>query len=196
MLDRWTADFHTTTTWRKIDIKHNKYYQWPEYWPGGFVDTKSFRYAKWLIPKNQASIFQEDIKTNLTNLGGIQHAKKELVENVLEIKDLVKEIGYLSKILFKQKNLFLHDESNCINHTFYQELNKKLQIYGLISASPIDGIKTTYLIRPESSLKFQVVHNKYMDHIVLQLEDIRKLRKIETKDGKVTNFSISSTKPK
>ena len=36
------------------------------------------------------------------------------------------------------------------------------------------GIKTTNLIRPESNLKFRVVHNKYMDHIVLQLEDIRK----------------------
>ena len=35
-----------------------------------------------------------------------------------------------------------------------------------------------------------------MDHIVLQLEDIRKPGKIETKDAKVTNFSILSTKPK
>ena len=35
-----------------------------------------------------------------------------------------------------------------------------------------------------------------MDHIVLQLEDIRKAGKIETKDAKVTNFLILSTKPK
>ena len=35
-----------------------------------------------------------------------------------------------------------------------------------------------------------------MDHIVLQLEDIRKPGKIETKDTKVTHFSILSTKPK
>ena len=35
-----------------------------------------------------------------------------------------------------------------------------------------------------------------MDHIVLQLEDIRKPGKIETKDAKVTNFLILSTKPK
>ena len=35
-----------------------------------------------------------------------------------------------------------------------------------------------------------------MDHIVLQLEDIRKPGKIETKDAKVTNFSILSTKSK
>ena len=35
-----------------------------------------------------------------------------------------------------------------------------------------------------------------MDHIVLQLENIRKPGKIETRDAKVTNFSILSTRPK
>ena len=178
--DWWRAEFHTTTTWWKNDIKHNKYYQWPEYWLGGFADTKPSSYAKWLTPKNKASIFQEDIKTDLTNIGGIQQAEKELDKNVL----------------FKQKNVFLYDESNYINHTFYTELNKNLQIYGLISTLPISSIKTANLIRPESSLKFRVVHNKYMDHIVIQLEDIRKAGKIETKDAKNTNFSILSTKPK
>ena len=34
-----------------------------------------------------------------------------------------------------------------------------------------------------------------MDHVALQLEDIRKPGKIETKDAEVTNFSILSTKP-
>ena len=67
----------------------------------------------------------------MTNLGGIQQAEKELDKNVLEIKSLVKNIGDLSKILFKQKRFFfLCDESNYINHTFYTELIKKLQIYG------------------------------------------------------------------
>ena len=35
-----------------------------------------------------------------------------------------------------------------------------------------------------------------MDHIVLQLEDISKSGKKETKDTKITNFSVSSTKSK
>ena len=35
-----------------------------------------------------------------------------------------------------------------------------------------------------------------MDHIVLKLDDIKKPGKIETKDAKVTSFSILSTKPK
>ena len=87
-------------------------------------------------------------------------------------------------------------ESNYINQTFYTELNKKLQIYGIISTSAIGIESTTKLVRPENSLKFNVVNDKYMDHIVLQLEDIRKAGKIETKDAKVTNFLILSTKPK
>ena len=98
--------------------------------------------------------------------------------------------------MFKHKNLFLYDESNYINDTFYKELNKNLQIYGLISTLPIGSIEIAKLIRPESSLKFRVLHNKYMHHIVLQLEDIRKPGKIETTDPKVKNFSILSTKLK
>ena len=58
------------------------------------------------------------------------------------------------------------------------------------------GIETTNLIRPENSLKFRVLYNKYMDHIVLQLGDITKPGKIETKDTKVTSFSTLSMKPK
>ena len=51
-------------------------------------------------------------------------------------------------------------------------------------------------MRPENSLKFRVLYNKYMDNIFLQLEHIRKPGKIEAEDAKVTNFSILSTKPK
>ena len=148
LFDQWRANLYTTATWRKHDIKHNKYYQWPEYWLGGFVDTKPSSYAKWSIPKKKASIFQKDIKTDLTNLGRIQQAEKEIDKTVLEIKALVKKIGDLSKTLCKQKSLFLYDENSYINHTFYTELNKKLQIYGLISTSAV-GIKTANLIRPE-----------------------------------------------
>ena len=87
--DQWRADWHITRTWRKNDIKHSKCYQCPQYWLGGFVDTKSSSYAKWLIPTNKASIFQEEIKTDLANLGGIKQAGKELDKDVSEIKALV-----------------------------------------------------------------------------------------------------------
>ena len=98
--------------------------------------------------------------------------------------------------LEKKKIFFLYDESNYVNQTFYTELNKKLQIYGIISTSATGIESTTKLARPENSLKFNVVNDKYIDHIALQLEDIKNPGKIETKAAKVTNFLILSTKPK
>ena len=64
-----------------------------------------------------------------------------------------------------------------ITHSI-QNLTKKLQIYGLILTSAI-SIKTTNLIRPENSLKFRVLYDKYMDHIFLQLEDTRQKQMME-----------------
>ena len=90
----------------------------------------------------------------------------------------------------------MYDESNYINQRFYTELNKKLQRYGIISTYATGIESTAKLVRPENSLKFNVVNNKYMGHIVLQLEDIRKPGKIETKDAKVKNFLILSKTPK
>ena len=55
---------------------------------------------------------------------------------------------------------------------------------------------TEKLVRPENSLKLNVVNDKYTDQIVFQLEDIRKPGNIETKDAKVTDFLILSTKLK
>ena len=84
----------------------------------------------------------------------------------------------------------MYDENNYINQKIYTELNKKLQIYGIISTSAIGIASTTKLVRIENSLKFNIVVNdNYMDHI-------RKAGKIETKDAKVTNFLILPTKPK
>ena len=63
-------------------------------------------YKKWLIADNDALIFNYDINKDLAKLEGIQQAQKEFDEKVLEIKNLVKKISYLSKITFKQKNFF------------------------------------------------------------------------------------------
>ena len=93
------------------------------------------------------------------------------------------------------RNFFLYDESNLIFHTFYTELNKKLQIYGLISTSAI-GIEMTQLVRPSNSLKSWVMSNKILTQLILSLEDIKEPGEIKTKDAKVTNFSILSTKRK
>ena len=52
----------------------------------------------------------------------------------------------------------MYDESNYITHTFYTELNKKLQIYGIIPTSTIGIESTTKLVRPENGLKFNVIN--------------------------------------
>ena len=110
-----------------------------------------------------------------------------------KLKNQYKKQEIYQKLRLNKKNFFLYDDGNYINHTFYTELNKKLQIYGLILTSGI-GIKTTNLTRPENSLKFRVLYNKYMDHIVLQLEDkkTRKNRNKGCKSYKFFNF-ISKT---
>ena len=69
-------------------------------------------------------------------------------------------------------------------------------MYGLISTDGI-GLKSSVLITPKNSLKFNVVEKKYKEKVVLQLEDIRREEKIDVKDNKIINISILlSTKKK
>ena len=142
-----------------------------------------------------AVIFNYDEFKDLAKIGGLDQVEKQFDKDVLGNKSLVNKIGDISKITFEQKKLVLYGESSYITHTFYTKLNKKNQIYGLISTPAIGIQGTINLVRPESSLKFYVINSKYVDHILLQLEDIRKPRKIEAKDAKVRHFSILSTKP-
>lgn len=46
---------------------------------------------------------------------------------------LFKEIGDINKYKTGQENYILYDNSIMIETTFFRELNKKIQIYGLIS---------------------------------------------------------------
>ena len=69
-------------------------------------------------------------------------------------------------------------------------------MYGLISTDGI-GLKSSVLITPKNSLKFNVVEKKYKEKVVLQLEDIRREEKIDVKDNKIINIStLLSTKKK
>ena len=116
---------------------------------------------------------------------------------MLEVKALATKIGDLSKLTLKQ-NFFLYIymmKTTWFFSRFTWSLIKKLQIYGLISTSAI-GIKTTQLVRPSNSLKFRVMKNKILTQLILSLEDIKEPDEIKTKDTKVTNFSILSTKRK
>ena len=55
-------------------------------------------------------------------------------KDVLEIKRLVKDIGDLKTLIHReQKNFVLYDDSNIISDTFFTELEKNIQSYGIIS---------------------------------------------------------------
>ena len=59
---------------------------------------------------------------------------EKLFDKILPIKKLVKDIGDLDSLFIKEtKSFFLYCDSNLITYTFFPEVNKKLQPYGLIS---------------------------------------------------------------
>ena len=55
-------------------------------------------------------------------------------KDVLEIKQLVKDIGDLNTLIHReQKKIVLYDDSNIVSNTFFTEINKNIQSYGIIS---------------------------------------------------------------
>ena len=96
MFDIWYVENNALTTWQKNDIKYNKYYQWSEYWLGGFInDTSKLTYSKCFVAPYKGHIFNNGIITDLSKLRGIQQAEKELGKNVLEVKNPVEKIDNL-----------------------------------------------------------------------------------------------------
>ena len=106
---------------------------------------------------------------------------------------MVEKIADLSKLMLEQKNYFLHNDSNIINHTFYRELNRKVQTYGLISTAPA-GTRLMHMVTPQKSLKFKVQNEEYKENIIIQLKRITNQEPVKVKDDKVTNFSILATR--
>ena len=103
-------------------------------------------------------------------------------KNVLPVKKLVKDIGDLNDLTFKEaKNFFLYDDSNFISNTFFTELNKKIQCYGFISLLYNNSDKK--LVNSKSRLKFNILKNIEKEFLTTQLEDILAPKKIETTDS-------------
>ena len=112
-------------------------------------------------------------------------------KDVLEIKQLVKDIGDLNTLIHReQKNFVLYDDSNIISNTFFTELNKNIQSYGIISLQY--DYNNEKVINWKNKLRFKINHNIKKEFITLQLEDILTPKKIETEDSKITNISILS----
>ena len=103
------------------------------------------------------------------------------------------EIGDIKKIVYKEQKIFsLHDDSNIIDHTFFTELNKRVQPYGLISVEFHKNKKE--LITTNNLLKVNFKHNIKKEKITLQLQNILNPNGIKTIDSKTHNFSILLTK--
>ena len=106
---------------------------------------------------------------------------------VLETKQLVKDIGDLNTLIHReQKNFVLYDDSNIISNTFFTELNKNIQSYGI---SPLQyNYNNKKVINWINKLRFKINHNIKKEFITLQLEDILTPKKIETEDHKYLSF--------
>ena len=84
----------------------------------------------------------------------------------------------------------MYDDSNIISNTFFTELNKNIQSYGIISLQY--DYNNEKLINWRNKLRFKINNNIKKKFITLQLEDVLVPKKIETEDSKITNISISS----
>ena len=112
-------------------------------------------------------------------------------KDVLEIKQLIKDIGDLKNLIHKeQKKFILYDDSNIISDTFFTELNKNILSYGLISLHY--DYNNEKLINRKNKLRFKINKNIKKEFITLQLEDILVPKQIVTEDSKTTNISILS----
>ena len=110
-------------------------------------------------------------------------------KDVLEIKQLVKGIGDLNTLIHReQKNFVLYDNSNVISNTFFTELNKNIQSYGIISLQY--NYNNEKVIYWKNKLRLKINHNIKKEFITLQLEDLLTPKKIETEDSKIINISI------
>ena len=121
----------------------------------------------------------------------LKYCEELFDKDVLEIKQLVKDIGDLKTLIHReQKKFVLYDDSNIISNTFFTELNKNIQSYGIISLQY--DYNNEKLINWKNKLRFKINKNIKKEFITLQLEDISALKKIETEDSKITNISVLS----
>ena len=88
-----------------------------------FSYEKDQNYNPWLW--SNKSIYSVSPKKILP--GTLKDAQNLFDKNVIPIRNLVREIGDIKKIIHKeQKNFFLYDDSNLLTHTFFlQKLIKK-----------------------------------------------------------------------
>ena len=150
-----------------------------------FVCSKS-KYENYLNSNN--GIFYFDSYKNLPT--DLADCEKLFDEEVLKIKKLVGDIGEINDLTEdKQLNLILYDNSNLIEETFIQRINKQLQLYGFISI-PFANTKKNNLITLQNLLPFRVKRDIQKENISFELSYLEKEDQVSTDDKKIHNLSI------
>ena len=133
-------------------------------------------------------VFFDNVKKNIPH--DIKNCEKTFDEEVLKIKKLVEEIGIPKEIPeYEQINLALYDETNIIEETFVQRLNKKIQLYGIASI-PFAHIKKNHIVSLSNLLPFRINEDTKKHKITFSLQNLEGKTPIETTDNKIYNLSI------
>ena len=139
-------------------------------------------------------IFFNDITIKLPR--DIDTCEKVFDEEVLKVKELVKSIGKIKNIPeYEQINVALYDESNIIEETYVQRINKKIQLYGIASI-PFAHTKKNHVVSLKNLLPFRINENNNKHKITFSLKNLEGKTQIETSNNKIYNLSIIAVEDK
>ena len=108
-------------------------------------------------------------------------------EKVLEIKKLVKDIGNVNFDSIEQLNLSHYDRSNLIKETYFQRLNKHIQIYGITILKRKDKGRILTIKNP---ILFKTKRNIFKNELLFDLSYLEDEKIVKTIDDKIHNISI------
>ena len=148
--------------------------------------SENKKYKDYLTSEH--GLFFDPVKKKMPH--DIKSCEKTFDEEVLKIKKLVEEIGIPKEIPeYEQINLALYDETNIIEETFVQRLNKKIQLYGIASI-PFAHIKKNHVVSLKNILPFRINEDTKKHKITFSLQNLEGKTPIETTDNKIYNLSI------
>ena len=191
-LRKWKKDNRLTSQrWSNELIyypltKYGSYGQ-PQYNISNFqaLSKNTKKYSGWLDTDNEIFIkpYIRNAPTTLLN------GEKLFDKDVIEVKELVKDIGNVEKLSKReQKNFILYDNNNVIKETFFTEIKRNISSYGMISINYNYDNKS--LINWQNRLEFAFKNDINEEFLTFQLEDAIEPKTVATEDSKMTNITI------